>query len=208
MSEPKDLHDLVGEDVSAEELERLKRVHELLVAAGPPPELSPTLEHAPTLRETGERKGRPFFLPQRRLGAALLTAAAVAALAFGAGYLVGHAGRGFQSERTVVMQGTAAARQALASIEIGSADEGGNTPMLVHIRGLSKLPARSYYELYLTKNRRPVLTCGTFRVKGTETTSFRLSIPYSLKRYDGWVVTRERVGKPKPGPVVLTTFTA
>jgi Anti-sigma-K factor rskA len=206
MSEPKDLHDLVGEDVSAEELARLRRVHELLIAAGPPPELSPTLERAPTVGETGQREGRLFFLPQRRLGAALLAAAAVAALAFGAGYLAGHAGRGFQSERTVVMRGTAAARQAVASIEIGAPDKGGNTPMLVHVRGLSKLPTRGYYELYLTKSRRPIVTCGTFRVKGTETTSFRLSIPYSLKRYDGWVITRERVGRPKPGPVVLTTF--
>jgi anti-sigma-K factor RskA len=208
MSEPKDLHDLVGEELSGEELARLRRVHELLLAAGPPPELSPTLERAPTVGETARREGRPFFLPQRRLGAALLAAAAVAALAFGAGYLTGHAGRGFQSERTVVMRGTALARQAVASIEIGSTDKGGNIPMLVHVRGLSKLPARGYYEVFLTKRRRPVVSCGTFKVKGSETTSFRLSIPYSLKRYDGWVVTRERVGRPKPGPVVLSTFTA
>ena len=42
-----DFDDLIGGDVPAEERERLRRAHELLVEAGPPPELSPEMESVP-----------------------------------------------------------------------------------------------------------------------------------------------------------------
>ena len=42
-----DFDELVGTEVSAAERERLHRVHDLLVEAGPPPELSPELEQIP-----------------------------------------------------------------------------------------------------------------------------------------------------------------
>src|SRR5581483_6878461 len=51
--------DLVEQDLPAEERGRLERVHDLLVAAGPPPELSPEFEFGPTLAMT---------LPKRRQG--------------------------------------------------------------------------------------------------------------------------------------------
>jgi hypothetical protein len=34
-----DFHELVGNDLDPAERERLERVHEMLIAAGPPPEL-------------------------------------------------------------------------------------------------------------------------------------------------------------------------
>ena len=42
-----DIRDIIGDDVEPGELERLERVHALLQQAGPPPELSPAVEHAP-----------------------------------------------------------------------------------------------------------------------------------------------------------------
>ena len=45
---PPDFFDLVGDEGTPEELERLRRAHDLLVAAGPPPELSPRLAEAPS----------------------------------------------------------------------------------------------------------------------------------------------------------------
>jgi hypothetical protein len=205
MAEPKDLRELVGEDVPSEELDRLRRVHDLLVTAGPPPELSPVLESAPPvdLRET--REGRFSFLPQRRLGTAFAVAVGIAAIAFGAGYFTGK--REFTSEATITMRGTSVAPNGAASIRVGKEDKAGNVPMVVHVRGLPKLAARGYYTLYLTRERKPVVQCGTFTVEGsTKPTKVQLSVPYALQRFDGWVVSRERPRGPHPGPVVLTTF--
>ena len=43
MSRPPDFDELVGNVEEPDERERLRRVHELLVEAGPPPDLSPAL---------------------------------------------------------------------------------------------------------------------------------------------------------------------
>jgi hypothetical protein len=200
--DPRDLRSLVGDDVGGEELERLRRVHELLLEAGPPPELSPALEQAPKVG--GEARRRSFsWYGNPRFAAAVALAAAVAAAFFGIGFLAGHVSSGFHSKRTVAMVGTSQAPNASASIEIGSTDDAGNLPMLIHVDGLPKV-ARGYYELFLTVKGKPRITCGTFA--GGDKVSFRLSIPYALKRYDGWVVTREHLKAAHPGTVVLTTF--
>ena len=52
MTRPPDFDTLIGQEVAADERERLRRVHELLVTAGPPAELSPELEAGPTLAMT------------------------------------------------------------------------------------------------------------------------------------------------------------
>jgi hypothetical protein len=207
MAEPRDVRELLGEDVEQAELERLRRVHDLLVAAGPPPELSPTLQSAPRVGAGRNWRGGFSWFGRPRLAAAIAFAFAVVAGAFGIGYLAGHvsSGGGFKAEHTVFMHGTAGAPHALASIEVGQRDANGNLPMIVHVRGLPNTPG-GYYELYLTKNRRAVVTCGTFN--SGDRVTLRLSIPYSLegRRYDGWVVTREPWNGPHPGPTVLTTF--
>lgn len=207
--EHRELHDLVGADAAPAELERLQRVHDLLVAAGPPPELSPALQSAPQIGGRGLGTGAFSWFGRPRLAAAIALAAGIAAAAFGIGYLAGHVsgGGGFEAVgRPILMRGTATAPNAAASIEIGKRDASGNVPMIVRAGGLPKLTGRAYYELYLTRNHRPVLTCGTFN--GGDRVTLRFSVPYSLdgKRYDGWVVTRERWRTPHPGPTVLTTF--
>ena len=64
-----ELEDLVGGLEPAQQ-ERLRRVHELLLASDPPPELSPELEESP------ERPQNVYPLfPRRRIAAAVLAAA-------------------------------------------------------------------------------------------------------------------------------------
>src|SRR2546421_12506494 len=75
------------EGLGPEEEARLRHVHELLVRAGPPPDLPPSLERTP---EAAEAEIVQFpLLPKRRWAVAALVAAALAVIAFGGGYLRG-----------------------------------------------------------------------------------------------------------------------
>lgn len=197
-----DLRELVGDDVPEEELAKLERAHDLLVAAGPPPELSPALTAPPP----EESHGEPTFLPRRRLGAVLVLAAALLLATFGAGYLIGDRGGGgeFGSVRVVAMHGTKAAPAALASLQVGEADKSGNWPLLVRVRGLRALPAGGWYELYLTRHGKLRVSCGTFNVH-PGTTVVRLNAPYKLKRFDGWVITAHRHDRRDSNRPLLTT---
>ena len=137
-----------------------------------------------------------------------LLAAAVAAAVFGGGFLLGHSKAkhaSFSATRVVPMHGVGSSRASSASIRIANADAGGNWPMLVSVRGLPKQAnPRSYYELWLTKNGKPVVACGGFRVHGS-TTTIELTVPYALKRFNGWVVTASIPGHRDPGTVVMST---
>jgi hypothetical protein len=170
--------------VSDDERSRLERVHELLVAAGPPPELPPSLAEAP------DRSSRsPSWLPRRRLGAALALAGAIALLAFVGGYVAGYdrgGGPGFEATRSVqLVKGT---QQAVVSF--GKRDANGNTPMTVEVRGLSRLPKRDYYTLFMTKNDKRVVECGTFNVSDQGETTIRFSVAYDLDAFDGLQLAR------------------
>jgi hypothetical protein len=200
---PPEFRDLFEDDLPAEDRARLERVHELLVAAGPPPELPPSLADAPD-----SVSQPPSWLPRRRVGAVLALAATIATVAFLGGYVAGYAKNNFDSTHDVTMQGTSAAPGAHGLIKLGKADSGGNWPMLVEVRGLPRLPGRSYYELFLTRNGKPIAPCGSFNAQAA-TTIVKFTVPYALKRFDGWVVTRQGTGiKREPGPVVLTTTAA
>src|SRR5205085_3019640 len=72
---PPEFEDVVGTDLPEREQERLRRVHDLLIAAGPPAELPPHIEAGPTL---GTTLARPRRHGQRRV---MLLAAAVIVLA-------------------------------------------------------------------------------------------------------------------------------
>jgi hypothetical protein len=77
--------------------------------------------------------------------------------------------------------------------------------MRMTVQGLPKQQQRgAYYELWLTKNGKPAVSCGRFRVHGNATT-VDLTVPYNLRAYNGWVVTADVPGGPDPGQVVLTT---
>lgn len=188
MSRTPDFEDVVGNDVPAEEQARLRRVHELLVAAGPPPELPPSLERPPS-------PGHAGLLPSRRRGALLALAAALAAIAFGAGYLVADRGaapraQAFETDFVLKMRGTHGAPGAVASLVVGKKDDDGNWPMAMTVHGLPPLAEGQRYELRLTRKGRLGPSCGTFLVRNDETVAF-LNAPFTLREFDGWAIVRE-----------------
>ena len=192
-----DFHDLVGDDLAPEEEARLRRVHELLLTAGPPEELPPSLEQPP-----GEKPAKVIGFPiRRRVGASLVAAAALAAVFFGGGYWLGAQKNAFDTQETFTMRG--AAPQAFASIRMSPPDEAFNWPLLVRVRGLKDLPKGGYYELLLTKNGKLGPSCGTFRTHGGKT-SIELNAPYPLDDWNGWVVVAHMPSGATSRPVLTT----
>jgi hypothetical protein len=201
MSRFEDLVDRQG--LSAGEEARLRRVHDLLVQAGPPPDLPPALERPPSAPAEAEVVQFPL-LPRRRWPLAVVAAATLVALAFGGGYLVGHAKKkptSFVTKRVVPMHGS----HALALLRVAPRDDAGNWPMELEVNNLPTQKARGdYYELWLTRDGKAIVPCGAFRVNA-RTTTVRLSVPYDFSRFQGWVVTRQTATHHTPGPILLTT---
>src|SRR5919197_3065719 len=206
MSRTPDFDDLLGSDVPAEERDRLRRAHELLIEAGPPPELSPELEAVPWPDDAlsplwGRRRG------QSRSRRPLLLAAAIATVAVVA-FLLGQATTSKNSigvRKTVQLHATTLGHGALATLDLGKRDSHGNWPMVLHIRGLPRLPGNGYYDLYLTKGGKPLVSCGTFNVNGK--TNVRLSAAYNLEAFDknGWVIVRKTPANHfQPNQIVLS----
>ncbi len=198
MTGPPEFRDLVGDDLPAEERARLERVHDLIVEAGAPPELPPSLAEAP--RSGAEQ---PSWLPRRRLGAALSLAAAIALVAFLGGYVIGFRHNDFDKTREVTMHGTSVTPNARGVIKLGKQDDAGNWPMVVTVQGLPRLPERGYYELFVTRDGK-FLRCGSFNVEAGAT-SVDFTVPYTFESGDGWIVTRWRRGEREPGPALLRT---
>ena len=198
MSSFDDFVDLNGLD--AEEQARLRRVHELLVEAGPPPELPTGLA---TL-SAGVTRARviPFPQARRRIAAGLVLAAALAAAAFGGGYLAGHQSHaGLQTVRVVAMTG----RNALGSVRVGVPDAAGNWPIDFRVTGLPKQASQyAYYELFVVRNGKPIFPCGGFRVVGAGTTAANFKVPYEVVGTTRWVLTAIDPAHHWPGRVVMT----
>lgn len=197
--------DIVDEPLAPDERERLERVHDLLVAAGPPPELSPQLEGGPTLAMTLGPGRRGGWQRQVALLAAALT---VFAAVFLAGYLAGNRGGGLAAAKTLQLRGTPAAPNALASLVVQDADAAGNWPMRLSVTGLPTLPRHGYYAVYLTRNGKPLLPCGVFVVQSVRAAvTVQLNAPYHVRAGDSWVVTKELPGEHGAGQVVLHPVT-
>lgn len=206
MTRRPDFDELVGPDVPQDERERLRRAHELLLAAEAPPELSPELESVPWPEEALTpiwQRRRPATATRRPL-----LAAAVLATAVLAGFLFGQAtssdSTSFDAVRTVQLRGTDLDRDALATLKLGKRDGNGNWPMVLQVSGLQRLREGGYYDLYLTRKGKPVAKCGVFNV-GRGQTVVRLSAAYDLKDFDknGWVVTRQVPPNHEPTEIVL-----
>jgi hypothetical protein len=177
---PPEFDDLVGEDVDGAERERLRRVHELLVEAGPPPE-STTLP-APTTGARVTSLNRP---PSRRRRLLLALAAALGVAAIFTLGLVVAAGDDPSAERVVAMSGPSGAS---ASLEIFAVDEAGNWPMLIDVAGLPPAADGSLYELWLTKGGALAVLCGSFLTDADGKAIVPLNAPWRLSDFDGWVV--------------------
>jgi hypothetical protein len=199
MTDTPDFRDLVGDDLSPEERDRLERVHELLVTAGPPPELPPAL-----VDPTTQLDAPVVQLPRRRIGAVIALAAALALAALLGGFIAGnHHGQSFSVFRSMPLHGVGAGRSASGTLDVGKLDQEGNWPLKLVVRHLPATPKNAYYEMFLTRHGKLAATCGTFAVKG-QSASVRLNAPYNLTRFDGWVVVMERPGSAQH-EVMLTT---
>ncbi len=180
-----------GEPLDDAERERLRRAHDLLVAAGPPPEVPPELLAPPAPVTEPVR-----LLPRRRRMPLALAAAAIALAVFGAGYLFGERNATPPTDRTIAMEGTAGLAAADGAIELYEQDDAGNWPMLLRVRGLEPSADREdFYELWLTKDGELAASCGRFTVH-EGVTEVTLSVPYGLRAFDGWVVTRAGSDEP------------
>ena len=182
------------EGLSPAERERLERVHQLLLEAGPPPELPVGLEQPPA---------QVIAFPHRRRRIALVAAlaAALAAALFGGGYLVGHGSGGSEAAQVVVLRGVQDS-SALASLRVGSSDQVGNTPMELNVKGLPTQD-HGYYELFVWRHGKPGFPCTGFRMLDGKTTVY-FTVPYELKPGTQLVVTEVMRGKaPWPGHVVM-----
>jgi hypothetical protein len=179
--------DELTDDLSAEEQERLRRVHQLLLEVDAPAELPRSLRRPHRPAPVGLAASR------RRLAAAVAAALAIAG-SFALGYVVADDGIEFERDFSVAMRGADGAPNASATLEIGERDDAGNWPMVIKARGLPELPAGGRYLLYLTKNGRPAAWCGSFRVHEGTTTA-PLTAPYRFDRYDGWVVRADIPGR-------------
>lgn len=198
MSRPPQFGDLVGNDLSPGERERLERVHEMLVAAGPPPELPQELAEPP------RPEGRLVELASQRLRTGLVLAAALVIATFAFGYFIGARGEDsgpstFTPTQRVVL-GKAADRFAV--VGIGERDSNGNWQMVVSVEGLPHLSDGDYYTLFMTRKGKPIVQCGTFNVAEDGLTTVRFPVAYDPDRYDGLMLARYSLEKHKDTPLL------
>jgi hypothetical protein len=184
LNRPPDIDDLMNGVEDPNERERLRRMHQLLLETEPPPELSTTLLTPPPAR------GFTLF-PQRLLRPRTVLVGAALIGAFFVGFVAGSPGSdrvgpaaGIQIDRTIQLEGEG---DDTGAIGVGVPDSKGNTPMVISVWGLEHLLEGDYYTLALSRDGKPVVTCGTFNVSGRQTT-VRMIAAYNLKRFDGWVV--------------------
>ena len=180
-----DFDELVGEGLDRRERERLLRVHELLVAAGPPPHATRAVP--PTV--TGEVVH--LARPTRRRGALVALAAALGVLLFAVGVVVGSSRDAPGTFDVETMVGTPAAPGATGSIELFDADQAGNWPMEISVAGLAPSAGGSTYELWLTSGGELGALCGSFLIEPDGTAVVPMNAPYRLNEFDGWVVVEE-----------------
>jgi hypothetical protein len=184
-----DFEAIVGADLGPDEHDRLLRVHEALVAAGPPPEAA-GLAPAPTAAEPEPIRLLPAA-PRRRRGALVSLAAALGVLVFAVGAVVGNAWDEPGTFETITMTGTPAAAGATASLELFDLDDAGNWPMEIRVGGLAPSSSGRPFELWLTRGGEPAALCGSFHVAPDGSAVVPMNAPYRLDQFDGWVVVEE-----------------
>jgi hypothetical protein len=186
MREPPDLHDLLGDDPPEDEVERLRGVDALLRRVPPPP-------HEIPLSLT-----QPARVPRRRLALALVFAALVAALAFGAGRWTGS--ESFDEAWNAQLVPTADASGAAAIVRVGARDEEtGNMELELDVSGLPPLETDEFYALWLVEDGEWAATCGYFSVGEGETT-VRMTVSYDIRDFEAWAIS---TGHPNEHPPPL-----
>lgn len=182
-----DFDELVGTDLPPAERERLLRVHELLVEAGPPPDYAPEAPPVPA-------DATIVRFPRPKRFALVAVAATLAIALFGAGFFIG--GRSNGPQFTVGMAGTARASAARASLELFDVDKAGNWPMRLDVKGLMPTASGRPYELWLSKGDKLAALCGSFRPSPDGTARVPMNAPYKLSDFDSWVIVEEGTKTP------------
>lgn len=194
MKEPPDLHELLGDDLPEDEVERLRGVDALLRRVpGPPHEIPLSLTQA--VEQVGIEPPRA---PRRRMALALAFAALVAALAFGAGRW--SEGERFDEAWNAELVATGDAPGAAAVVRVGERDEEtGNLELLLDVSGLPPLEPDEFYALWLVEDGEWGATCGYFSVGEGETT-VRMTVSYDIREFEAWAVS---TGHPNEHPPPL-----
>lgn len=194
MKEPPDLHELLGDDLPEDEVERLRGVDALLRRVpGPPHEIPLSLTQA--VEQVGIEPPRA---PRRRMALALAFAALVAALAFGAGRW--SEGESFDEAWNAELVATGDAPGAAAVVRVGERDEEtGNLELLLDVSGLPPLEPDEFYALWLVEDGEWGATCGYFSVGEGETT-VRMTVSYDIREFEAWAVS---TGHPNEHPPPL-----
>ena len=187
MTDRDDLRELVGDEVSEEELAGLERVDALLRSVPAPP------AEVPASLTSAVRAATPTPIwTRRRVATALALAAALSALFLGFGAWLGN-GSDFESRASIRLEPTADARGASGLIRVGPSDRDGNWTLELRTEGLPRLPKGGYYLLWLARKGQFAGPCGTFRAGPGETT-IRWNVSYKLGEYDRWVISAVRPG--------------
>lgn len=192
MREPPDLPNLVGGELSPEELEPLRGVDAMLRRVPAPPHdvpasLTAAVAEVP-LAARGRHRGR-------RMALALAFATVLVAAAFGIGHW---AGSRFEVAYTVEMAPTESAPGAEAMVQVGERDEGsGNVALLVDVSGLPPLDPDDFYALWLERDGEWAATCGYFAV-GEGTTTVRMTVSYDFRDFDAWIISATARDDPQP----------
>lgn len=202
-----DFDELVGTEATGAERARLRDAHDLLLRAGPPPELTPKLKAGPNPGVVRKQHRRRAV---KRRALVLLAAALSIAVVFSAGYAVSSQRNSSGSGvivQSLELKGTASVPKAQARLEVWRQRDG-NWPMTLDVQGLPKLPAHTYYEVYLVRDGHPWGSCGTFVVSNaSKVVQVSLNSPYKLQQGDTWVVTRQTPGS-EPGKTVMRPVAA
>jgi Anti-sigma-K factor rskA len=182
-----DFDELVGSEVDVSERDRLRRVHDLLLAAGPPPDLGPTIAPAIETAPASPRRGR------RRRGALVALAATLGVVAaFTIGLAVAADDETSPTE-TIVMSGPGG---ATAALEVYDLDDAGNWPMLLDVRNLPRSSEGKLLQLWLTKDGDPAALCGSFRTDTSGRAVVPMNAPWRFDDFDGWVVVEAGAREP------------
>jgi hypothetical protein len=195
VKEPPELHELLGDDLPEDEVERLRDVDALLRSVpAPPHEIPLSLTHA--VEQVAIERAR---IPRRRKALVLAFAVLVAALAFGVGRWSG--GESFEEAWSAELVATEDGRGASAVVYVGERDEeSGNMELVLDISGLPPLEPDEFYALWLVEDGEWAATCGYFSVGEGETT-VRMTVSYDIREFEAWAVS---TGHPNDhGPQLL-----
>ena len=198
--EDRDLHNIVGDGLSDVELNELRRIDRLLNTSEPLPEIPNEIEMSvrkiPKTEAQVDHRRRQINLTTLASNRTVVLGAAtvMCVIAFFIGWAIrGGGSNDPSSDFTIELNATRfASNDASMVLTVFQIDENGNRMLRADVSGLEPVTGGQYYELWLTRNKRAVASCGRFLVNEFGIAQkIRLNAPYEFTEFDDWVVTRE-----------------